>query len=62
MEPIKMIILDGGMGTQLQAAGLPMGQAPELWNITEPEKVTAFDYALYEEDGSMMFWWAYQGM
>ena len=28
MEPTELIILDGGMGTQLQAAGLPMGQAP----------------------------------
>ena len=34
-------LLDGGMGTQLQAAGLPVGQLPELWNLTEPEKVTA---------------------
>ncbi len=41
MEPNKLIILDGGMGTQLQAAGLPVGMAPELWNLTEPEKVTA---------------------
>ena len=40
MEQRDIIILDGGMGTQLQALGLPMGQAPELWNLTEPEKVT----------------------
>lgn len=25
----------------LQAAGLPMGQLPEIWNITAPEKITA---------------------
>ena len=55
MEPIKMIILDGGMGTQLQAAGLPMGQAPELWNITEPEKVTAV-HRRYVEAGSKVLY------
>ena len=32
-------ILDGGMGTQLQALGLPLGGIPEVWNITEPDKV-----------------------
>ena len=50
-----MIILDGGMGTQLQAAGLPMGQAPELWNITEPEKVTAV-HRRYVEAGSKVLY------
>ena len=50
-----MIILDGGMGTQLQAAGLPMGQAPELWNVTEPEKVTAV-HRRYVEAGSRILY------
>ena len=50
-----MIILDGGMGTQLQAAGLPMGQAPELWNLTEPEKVTAV-HRRYVEAGSKVLY------
>ncbi|MGN0823586.1 MAG: homocysteine S-methyltransferase family protein [Candidatus Coproplasma sp.] len=35
----SIIILDGGMGTQLQAAGLPLGTLPEEWNLTHPEKV-----------------------
>ena len=50
-----MIILDGGMGTQLQAAGLPMGQAPELWNLTEPEKVSAV-HRRYVEAGSKVLY------
>ena len=29
------------MGTMLQAEGLPLGQLPELWNITRSETVTA---------------------
>ena len=55
MEPTELIILDGGMGTQLQAAGLPMGQAPELWNVTEPEKVTAV-HRRYVEAGSKVLY------
>lgn len=34
-------IFDGAMGTMLHQAGLLPGQCPELWNIEEPEKVTA---------------------
>ena len=35
----KRLIFDGGMGTLLQAAGLPAGQAPEKWNIANPDKI-----------------------
>ena len=31
------VILDGGMGTMLQAEGMKMGETPEMLNITEPE-------------------------
>ena len=33
------LLLDGAMGTQLQAAGLQLGQRPELLCLTEPEVV-----------------------
>ena len=33
------VILDGGMGTLLQGAGLPVGEHPEHWNITHPDVV-----------------------
>ena len=33
------VILDGGMGTLLQASGLGAGELPEEWNITHPEVV-----------------------
>ncbi len=55
MEPFEAIILDGGMGTQLQALGLPIGQAPELWNLTEPGKVTAV-HRRYVESGSRVLY------
>ena len=55
MGAADVIILDGGMGTQLQALGLPLGQAPEVWNLTEPEKVTAVQ-ARYVEAGSRVLY------
>ncbi len=35
------IRLDGGMGTMLQKNGMPAGAVPELYNITEPERIMA---------------------
>lgn len=35
----NVLILDGGMGTLLQSAGLKAGELPERWNITHPEVV-----------------------
>ena len=32
-------ILDGGWGTQLQLRGLEIGEQPDLWNLSHPEKV-----------------------
>lgn len=41
------VILDGGMGTQLQARGLPLGTLPEEWNISRPDEVTAIHRAYF---------------
>ena len=35
----RLVFVDGGMGTMLQAAGLTGGEAPEGWNLTHPETV-----------------------
>lgn len=35
----RLVFVDGGMGTMLQAAGLAGGEAPERWNLTHPETV-----------------------
>lgn len=35
----RLIFLDGGMGTQLQKAGLAAGEYPESWNLTRPDAV-----------------------
>lgn len=42
------VCLDGGMGTQLQAAGLQPGEYPERWNLTHPQTVQAIHRAYYE--------------
>ena len=39
MKKNEFVFLDGGMGTMLQAAGLPLGMSPMLWNLTAPEKI-----------------------
>lgn len=34
-----ILISDGATGTMLQRAGLPVGMAPELWNLENPQAV-----------------------
>ena len=50
-----ILILDGGMGTMLQAAGLPIGMLPELWNLTAPEIITAV-HKQYVDAGSQVIY------
>ena len=33
----EYVVFDGAMGTMLQAAGMKMGETPEMLNITHPE-------------------------
>ena len=47
----RVLMLDGGMGTQLQARGLQPGEVPELWNLTHPGDVQAV-HAAYFAAGS----------
>lgn len=42
------LIYDGGMGSMLQAAGLPAGELPEKWNLTHPDTVINIHKAYYE--------------
>jgi len=41
LERKGVLLADGATGTNLFAMGLASGEAPELWNETAPEKVTA---------------------
>ena len=51
----EILLLDGAMGTMLQAAGLPMGQPPEVWNLTAPD-VVADIQRRYVEAGSRVLY------
>lgn len=43
-----VLFLDGGMGTLLQAQGLPAGQLPERWNLSRPEIITRIHQDYYD--------------
>ncbi len=45
------ILLDGAMGTCLFQQGLQSGDAPELWNIDQPERIKTI-YRDYFKSGS----------
>jgi len=42
------VYLDGGMGTLLQAQGLPLGELPERWNLTHPTAVQDVHKAYFD--------------
>lgn len=44
----NIVILDGGMGTLLQARGLQAGEQPERWNLSHPDEITAIHRAYYD--------------
>lgn len=48
---ISPVLLDGGWGTQLQARGLEMGECPDAWNLSHPDKVEDIARA-YTQAGS----------
>ena len=48
-------ILDGAMGTMLQAAGLPLGKYPEALNLTHSADITAIHRA-YAQAGAQILY------
>jgi 5-methyltetrahydrofolate--homocysteine methyltransferase len=51
----KILILDGGMGTSLQARGLPRGHPPDLWSVERPEEVRRVHEAFVEAGADIIF-------
>ena len=47
----RFLLLDGGTGTVLQAAGLRSGERPESWNLSRPEEIVRL-HAAYLEAGA----------
>ncbi len=43
-----IVILDGGMGTLLQSAGLLPGELPERWNLSHADEVAAIHRAYFD--------------
>ena len=43
-----ILLLDGGMGSLLQARGLQPGEHPERWNITHGEEIVAVQKAYFD--------------
>ena len=51
LEEKQTLLADGATGTNLFALGLQSGDAPELWNVDEPEKISAH-YRSFIDAGS----------
>jgi len=43
-----VVLLDGGMGTELIARGFPQGACPETWNVEKPEIVKKIHKSYYD--------------
>lgn len=55
MQDRDFLILDGGMGTMLQAQGLPLGGIPEVWNLEHPEVITAIHRAYVQAGADVVY-------
>ena len=51
----KVLTLDGGMGTSLQARGLPRGHPPDLWSVERPEEVRRVHEEFVEAGADIIF-------
>ena len=50
----NLVILDGGMGTLLQKAGLAPGELPERWNLTHADEVVAIHRAYFDAGSNLV--------
>jgi len=44
----RIVLLDGGMGTELIRHGFPQGACPESWNVEKPETVKKIHTSYFE--------------
>jgi 5-methyltetrahydrofolate--homocysteine methyltransferase len=54
LEEARPLLLDGGLGTQLIAAGLEAGQPPEAWVLEHPERLLAVHRAYVEAGAELI--------
>ena len=50
----NVVILDGATGTELQKAGLKVGELPERWNITHKDALIALHKAYYDAGSNVV--------
>ena len=50
----NIVVLDGGMGTLLQKAGLRPGEEPELWNLTHKDAVEAIQRDYFDAGANVV--------
>ena len=50
----NFVILDGGMGTLLQEAGLQPGELPERWNVSHPEEIVRIQKAYFDAGSNVV--------
>ena len=48
------VLLDGGMGTLLQSAGMKPGERPERWCITHGEEITAIQKSYFDAGSNVV--------
>lgn len=51
----RFLILDGGMGTLLQARGLAAGERPELWNLTRADDIRDVHLAYFNAGANVVY-------
>ncbi len=50
----NITLLDGGMGTLLQAAGLKPGEYPERWNVSHPQVIINLQKAYFDAGSNIV--------
>lgn len=50
----RVLVLDGAMGTMLQAHGLPPGGSPERWVLDAPDRIEAIHHAYLEAGAELV--------
>jgi len=50
----RTVLLDGAMGTELMARGLPQGTCPESWNVEKPAVVEEIHRRYFEAGSDMV--------
>ena len=50
----NLLVLDGGMGTLLQAKGLAAGELPEIWNLSHPDVIREIHRDYYDAGSNVV--------